>query len=241
MNRDCTLFIVHIPKAAGTTFRWILDRQYPDWRVFKVGNRIPEERQRLEAMSDADKRNLLGVFGHMCYGWHTTMPPDRAVAYVTILREPVARVVSLYHYIHLPDHYLGKVVKGMSLYHVATSGVTCTVDNGMVRQLCGDDQFLRKPYEDMIIPFGGVTREHLEKAKENLRHFDVVGTAEDFDSVLEQMRVVFGWRLLPFTNENITRWQQPSQKITQKGLDAVRDVNLLDIELFQWVKGGMRN
>jgi len=241
MNRDCTLFIVHVPKTAGTTLRWIMERQYPEQRVFKIGDDIPAERERFRQMADDDKRDLLVVFGHMCYGWHTMMPEGWRVAYVTILREPVARVVSLYHYIHLPGHYLGKAVEGMDLHQVITSGVTRVVDNGMVRQLCGDDQFLRKPYEDMIIPFGGVTREHLEKAKENLRRFDVVGTAEDFDSVLEQMRVVFGWRLLPFTNENVTCWQQPSQKITQKGLDAVRDVNLLDIELFQWVKGGMRN
>ena len=53
-----TLMVVHVPKAAGSTLRWIMDRQYPAPLVFKIGDAIPQERERLRDMPEDKKQAL---------------------------------------------------------------------------------------------------------------------------------------------------------------------------------------
>jgi len=228
-----TLMVVHIPKAAGTTLRWIMDRQYPQASMFKIGDDIPDERVRLRELPDKRKLALRVVFGHMCWGWHEELAWGQGYQYLTMLREPTERVLSLYAYAFLPDHYMSDAVEGMGVQQYVESGVTRTCDNGMVRQLCGEDAFLREPYEDMVLPFRGVTRQHLETAKRNLERCVVVGLAEQFDATMDLCRQRLGWRIPAFKNQNITRWPRPKrEEQDQATLDAIAAHNALDLELY---------
>jgi len=229
-----TLMVVHIPKAAGTTLRWIMDRQYPQARVFKIGDDIPAERQRLREMPDKEKSQLRAVFGHMCWGWHEELVWGQGYQYLTMLRDPTERVLSLYAYAFLPRHYLADAVKGMDVARYVESGVTCTVDNGMVRQLCGEDEFWREPYKDMKIPFGKLTRQHLERAKRNLERCAVVGIAEEFDGMMEVCQRRLGWRIPAYANQNVTKWRRPKREgLDSRTLDAIASRNELDEELYE--------
>jgi len=226
--------VVHIPKAAGTTLRWIMDRQYPQARVFKIGDDIPAERQRLRGMPDKEKLQLRAVFGHMCWGWHEELVWGQSFQYLTMLRDPTERILSLYAYAFLPRHYLAGAVKGMTVRQYVESGVTCTADNGMVRQLCGEDEFWREPYQDMKLPFGSVTRQHLDRAKANLERCAVVGVAEDFDGMMRVCQRRLGWRIPAYANQNVTRWQRPKREGLDAGtLQAIEDRNRLDVELYE--------
>ena len=232
-----TLMVVHVPKAAGSTLRWIMDRQYPAPLVFKIGDAIPQERERLRDMPRDKKVALRAVFGHMCWGWHDALEWGQAFQYLTMLRKPTERVLSLYAYSQLPDHYMENAMRDLSVYDYVSSGVTRTVDNGMVRQLCGSDAFLREPYNDMVIPWGGVTTEHLAAAKANLEKCVVVGLAEEFDGTLDLCRRRLGWRIPPYRNQNVTRWPRPKwADLDQRTQDAVRACNELDEQLYEYAR-----
>ena len=240
-----TIFVVHIPKAAGTTLRWIMERQYPLQHIYKIKADIQGDLQRFRELSDDKKKSCRVVFGHQHYGLHQSMPEGAPWTYITLLREPFERVISLWAYTlrDSPSHYLHKAAR-VSLEHFADSGVTCTVDNGQVRQLCGDDDFLmsngkQHPGKDMRIPFGGVTREHLEKAKANIReHFAFAGVAERFDECLDVMRRMFAWRIPQYQNRNVSGWKPRQIAPWQRKL--IVDRNALDYELYDWVNERMK-
>ena len=87
------------------------------------------------------------------------------------------------------NHYLYRFASNdnYALGMFMEKGVSRTVDNGMVRQLCGSDRFLRGVFRDMEIPYGDVTRKHLEQAKANLRRCAVVGVLERYDDFVRRL------------------------------------------------------
>ena len=229
------LMIVHIPKAAGTTLRVIAQRQYP--QTFIIGHDIPAERQRLRALSEDGKRDLRAVFGHMCWGWHKELAPGQEYQYLTMLRDPTERVLSLYAHSKLAQHFLGKATAGMDVRAYLESGVTRTCDNGMVRQLCGSDTFLRDPYRDMVIPHGKVNRQHLAAAKRNLDACVAVGVAEQFDDFLAVCQAELGWRIGSYENRNVTFWPRPSlASLDRRTKEALEHYTRLDRELYEYAR-----
>ena len=235
VDQQSTLLFVHVPKTAGTTLRVVMARQYLGQRTFTIKHDIEADRQRLEAMHEQEKRKLRAVFGHMAWGWHEHLAPDQPYAYITVLREPVERVLSLWAHCRLKEHYLGAAVRGMDLTNFMTSGVTKRADNAMVRQLCGEDQFTNQtPYDDMIIPLGGVTQAHLDAAKTNLRRCSVVGVAERFPQFIATMGSRYAWRCRSWQNQNITHWPRLQRSdLDSKTLTAVEEATALDRELYE--------
>ncbi len=195
---DKMLFVTHIPKCAGTTLRKWLWERVPEDRRYVIKDDIPADRKRFFKMPQKEKGQIDLVFGHICFGWHKYY--DGNSQYITVLRDPVTRLVSLYNYIiRGKKHYLHDYVRNMSISEFINSGITQTVDNGMVRQLCGEDAFLRDPWDDMIIPWRGVTDEHLEMAIENLnKYYAAVGVVEDFDSFMKRIASLFAVRDLDY-------------------------------------------
>lgn len=236
--QNTTLMILHIPKCAGTTLHTVMNRQYPPHLTYKVKADIRGDQERFRQMDADEKRPLCAVFGHYCYGLHTALAPDQPFEYVTILRDPVARVVSLYSYTRTesPKHYLAKAAREMTLREFVTSGVTRQSNNGMVRQLCGADEFTMRngrqvPYKDCKIPFRKMTREHLEAAKDNLDTFALVGFVDNLDRFLARMQARFAWRIPAYKNRNVSR-----EPVTPSAGDvkAITELNALDFELYNW-------
>lgn len=233
-EQNKTLLFAHVPKTAGTTLRCIVGREYLGQELFVIHHDIQRDKARLKHMGEREKRRLRAVFGHMCWGWHDLLSLRQPYAYITVLREPAERVLSLYAHCRLSEHYLGEALAGRDLVYFLQSGVSCTGDNGMVRQLCGRDTFYQKPWREMKIPAGKVTRDDLEAAKANLRACAVVGVSEQFDTFIAAMRRRFGWRTQQWRNENITRWPRPRlQDLNHREREALEQATALDRELYE--------
>ena len=193
MNQNETLVFIHIPRTGGTTLSKILYQHFPEEARFIVGREILGDLAKLAEMRDEQKRKIGLLFGHLCWGWQHELPQECQI--VTVLREPTVRVISLYSYMKRRErHYLYKYASDpdYALNPFMIKGVSRTVDNGMVRQLCGSDRFSdwanhRVAFNDATIPYGGVTRAHLEQAKVNLRQCAVVGVMERFDDFVRRL------------------------------------------------------
>lgn len=228
-SRRIVLFL-HIPKAAGLTLYEILDREYGRSRIYTFAG----GRQRLQTAVDQffvlpasqqDRYDLLR--GHFGFGIHERI--GRAASYITLLREPVDRVVSHYHYVkRTPQHALYQQVTntGMTLADYVSSGINYEMDNGQVRQIAGVNERL---------PFGGCSSDLLAQALRNLAgHFVVVGQVERFDETLLLLRQKLQWLQLPlYVRQNVTRERPLTQELTPATRALIERYNSLDCELYE--------
>jgi len=222
------VLFLHIPKAGGSTLGEYVYNQccapntsddnplnagvaYLDYGFIKGPTlTIPEH-----VVNLLGRRDLRAVIGHFWFGLHEhIVQPCR---YITLLRDPVERVVSLY--------YFTKLQETMSLEEFARNPPFTEVDNDQTRRIAGVNP-----------PVGECTRETLEHARENLRrHFDVVGTTERMDETLALLNMKFRWnRDVVSFPRNVNTARPKSSVLTDEAIEAVHARNELDYELWQY-------
>lgn len=133
LDRMPVVFL-HVPKTAGTSFVTIARARYQRRYNIPPGYR---KRDLARLAIAARVRRLEFVSGHASYGIHHLIPGE--VTYVTFLRDPVERVISMYFY--LRDHALNNAWRaemdaGMTLLDFARLPDR-RITNGQVHQLAG--------------------------------------------------------------------------------------------------------
>jgi galactose-3-O-sulfotransferase len=165
------------------------------------------------------------VYGHFSYGFHELLGADGR--YVTLLRNPVDRVVSFFqHQSREPaSEYGARIAAGMSLTDLLESGQCHEVNNHMVRILSG--HLSVEPTHDRAL---------LERAEANIdAHFDVVGITERLDDSLQLIGRTLGWkprRAVPMLNADPGRG---SLSLDEHTRDAIVEFNRLDVEVYERV------
>jgi len=216
---------VHIPRTGGTTLNDILSRQCRPEELVALGPEVQDALTHLRSTSKEERARIRIAQGHVPYGFHELIPGP--AAYLTLLREPLERVASFFHYVTQENqHYLHDFtsLEATTLKDLVESRATSTVDNFQVRLLSG-------VWYD--VPFGELGREHLDRALANLETFAVVGLTERFDESLLLMRDAFGWDDLYYERLNQSKSRRPSSALAQDDIDAVMRVNELDAELYR--------
>jgi hypothetical protein len=225
-----TLIFLHIPKAAGSTFTRILTRQYKSEVTYAIdGADVRGSIERIQALSTIEKQRIRLLRGHMHFGLHVHLPQPSI--YVTILRHPVERVVSLYNYLRRhPNHYLYDAIvsQRMSLEDFVRSGISTEVDNGQTRLLSGLEEADAPP----AIEYGKCSQAVLEEARKNLEaSFAVVGLVDRFDETLILLRHAFGWQNVLYGKTNVTKVGSRNPDISAETLSLIAKHNELDIRI----------
>jgi hypothetical protein len=225
-----TVIVLHITKTAGTTLARVAQQQYPAPGFLRSDYDFDAFEARLASMPDADKRAIDCLFGHMAFGLHRWLP--RPAVYVTLLREPVDRVISHYYYaLHATDHPLNRRVvdEGMTLEDYLVSGILDELNDGQVRRLSGA--------RDEAIPYGSVPPELLDVAKRNLReHFAAVGLTERFDESLLVFSRALGWRNVHYVTLNVTPGRPLRSRVPAALRQLIERYNPLDAELYAYAR-----
>lgn len=210
------VIFLHVPKASGTTLIKLLQRWCPRGEIYEVGTK-----SRAEHMAELRARpDVRLILGHAVFGLHEALAaPAR---YITVLRDPVARVISHFHYAgRMPQHPLYERIRSgeMNLAAVARH-----VANLQTRYLGGLLQ-------------GEPDERTLELAKENIvRHFDVVGLTERFDETVVLLHRAFGHKLRPFACENVGTRRSPVDSLSPDELRELRARHELDYALYDFVR-----
>lgn len=221
---------MHIPKAAGSTLRTILLRQYGNHDTFIVDGQKPGHTKEDLRNAEAARRTPFGlVMGHLAFGTHSRL--QNHCQYITVYRDPVDRILSHYYFIlRNPEHHLYALVKGgnMSLAEYVASDnkelvnaqTRLTVGNDAYLGLCGDDEAL------------------VEKALTNLdTHFSVAGLAEAFDETLVLFREVLHWKRNPFyTSRNVTKHRPLRESVPEDVVTVIEQRNAADVLLYRKVE-----
>src|SRR5262249_51179547 len=221
MDRKALIF-VHIPKTAGTTLNRIIEWQYSPFEIFTMDPyRIRATPERFKRLSEMRRRRLRLVRGHMFYGIHEFLP--QGATYFTMLRDPVARVLSTYYFIlRRPLNPLHRRVKRERLgvedclrLFPQRHNLQCRLIAGVKDAAAGDERLL-------------------DLAKENLmKSFSVVGLCERFEESLILVSTTFGWEVPFYENKKVAKRRH---MVDPKLADLIREHNRLDVELYEFAK-----
>ncbi|HIP69944.1 MAG TPA: hypothetical protein EYH05_00935 [Anaerolineae bacterium] len=220
---------LHIPKTAGSTLYRILGNHYPFKNIYTVWqDGSLDEFKQLTPEQHTSIRLLRGHFG---YGLVSCLPAESV--WFTILRDPVERAISYYHFIRRsPRHYCyDRVTQNkLSLEEFLTGQIDTLADNGQTRLLAN----LETGHE---IPFGQCSKEMLTQAKYNLQtNMAVVGLTEQFDETLLLLQKAFGWRNIYYSRQNVSRNKSSQTELPASTLEVIRQTNQLDTALYQFAE-----
>jgi hypothetical protein len=221
MEREALIFL-HIPKTAGTTLNRIIEWQYSPFAIFTMDPyRIRATADRLKQLPEARRRRLQVVRGHLFYGIHEFLP--QGATYITMLRDPVARVLSAYYFVlrrplnplhwKLKRERLG--VEDCLRLFPHRQNLQCRFIAGVEDPATSDERLL-------------------DIAKENLtKSFSVVGICERFEESLILISKTFGWEIRFYEDQRVTK-SRPM--VEPKLVDLIRGHNRLDDELYEFGK-----
>lgn len=236
------LLFMHIPKAGGSALSdWIYigfaseapreDKffgggvyYYPSGYVDCVPSQSPAHMRRIFC-----DPNLRAVVGHFRYGIHEYIP--KPSAYVTVLREPIDRLVSLYYFHRLVQDKRGSLdgvalPTDMRLRDFARTPPYPEADNGQVRRLSG-----------FAGEIGGCTRDHLESAKRRLADFAVVGFSNRLPEVVNAISRAFK---IPNDTPLFAKNENPQKPemsgILASDIEQIAAANYLDVELYEFAR-----
>jgi glycosyltransferase involved in cell wall biosynthesis len=220
---------LHIPKTAGSTLLRILEREYEGQPTFRLYGDVDTGIQALRSMTEEERRQLRLVVGHMGFGIHRFLPGPST--YVTLLRDPVERIVSHYHYVkaHPADAGNTRALEGVDSLdgYVGASVFARIVNNGQTRLLGSDVLAAGDPADETT----------LDRAKATIDRRDVVvGLQDRFDESLLLLIRGFGWGFPAFRRENVGRNRPATAELSAATLELIRERNALDIALYDYAR-----
>jgi len=223
----CNVIFLHVPKAAGSTLSRIIPRQYSAEKVHTIST-TPSVRASIAAFRDKsrkERRRIRCVVGHAPFGLHDALVGP--TWYVTLLRDPIERVISNYYYVRrFSVHRLHDTMhaRGWSLREYVVESGNSALENGMTRQIAGHAK-------------GSVTDAMLDCAVAHVdEHFAVAGVVERFDASLLLMKRRLGWLSVYYHRRNVTKGRPGKADLPEETLRVIRSKNRFDLKLYRQVR-----
>jgi len=191
---------------------------------------FPKERLvALQKLGEKQKRKIRLIQGHMGFGTHEYFP--QPCQYITVLREPVSRVLSQYHQMRQQDWCpYKKEIRSLPLDKFIESHPIDALTNYQVKMIAGRNSGMpgdTTPYD--ISPSDPAL---LVQAQENIdKHYLVVLT-EKFDESVLLMQKKLNWRNAYYIRSNVTKSRKRKADYDEALIDIIRENNKLDIELY---------
>jgi hypothetical protein len=225
------LVFIHIPKTGGGTLKGIFAGAYSKRGVVNAGN-YPRNQARtdreLAHKSQTESRVLIGHVPLSVFRRHA----PAGTAYLTLLRDPVERVLSHYYrHAHRPDANAhspttpggGRRLSAKSLEQALEEQRVPELRNLATRFLCDAER-----------PLDELPESALEEAKRNLEGFAFVGLQERFDESSVMLARQFGFTLQGHEHRHVSKERPTTASVSAGDRELIESNNALDIELYRW-------
>lgn len=218
------LIFLHIHKTGGTSFSHALR-----WgTAFGKRHWVPPtdaQGRSFKSMPRAERKRIRLLQGHFLFGIHEAYPGP--TAYVTMMRDPVARIVSSYYY--TIKTFPETTLRDMPIEAFARGESIHREQNAQARRIAG----VRKDEIDHVS-----VDALYERAVENIENdFACVGLVERFDESLILMHHLLEWTAYPLYLREKTEVKRPrGDEIPASTRQAIGDANSADMRLYAFVQ-----
>ncbi|MBR9832568.1 sulfotransferase family 2 domain-containing protein [bacterium] len=232
MNKP--FFFLHIPKTAGTTLRHCLKLKYRADEIFFIDNSTKNKsiKEGLVNLSPNEKEKLKMVIGHGYFGMHNCFNKHKEYPYLSLLREPSSRVISLFNQAvnSKYENEIGEFIikNNASIEDVINTNKYRGFNNDQCRLIAN------LPFEKSITDV-----ELYEAALYNIeKHFKFIGLQEHFNLSLLMLKELLEWKTPPFYLKLNQSSKKEKSIIThsKEDKDAIISANQADIKLYDYVK-----
>lgn len=190
----------------------------------------------LDRLQAADIARLRAVWGHYRHGVQACLPKPCAV--VTLLRDPLDRILSGYYY---SNRLVGESLEMLEDYCRSRQYYNIGFDNGMCRILSGQRSLnpVAAELDATTENFAPVTQADFEAAAKNLEGYLVVGTTDQFDQTLVVLGSDLRWALsdLVYQPVNVTASRPAESGLSAELRERLLAWNQYDTELFKRARG----
>lgn len=234
LQQEDQLCFLHIPKTAGSTFTAILDAQFHVDKIWCAADRLTPE-----------SANAFKLFrGHLDYDVYQQL--GRKPIYLSMLRDPLKRVISLYKFWQRarerggPDHAaFGSLLKDATISGLkgfvshTDPAVSLTLSNRQARQIAANVGIRQYANSNADLSDADV----LALAKQHVDEFALVGLTERFQESVLLLFYIFGWYPnIDYQSLRVAPRSFEADDLDPETVEIILERNQLDIELYHYAQ-----
>jgi len=232
-------YFLHIPKTGGTTFTSFLDSHYKSDRIFPYqtwNHYLPNKNIKLKHYALAR--------GHFGYSFRHLFPHEN-IRYMTMLRNPVERVISQYHHmtvdkknnnwiLDLPYGSLEDMLEKVPEFFFNKQVKHLAIDFNVLKSV-NDKKFLYESCKQMNSV--GQISDLYDLACERLEKFYFVGVLEHYEESMQKLCKLMRWSMPhKIQHLNILPNKKPASEYDTKIIDRINELNEYDFKLYDFAK-----